>query len=219
MNISPKLLIDVEKENNIKGYHISKDGKEIQCVMSGKMIVTVPEYERTNKIYKLLKENCDLIFCTTENIDDFPFYPVPILTIFAVDSKGNCFGTIGGMGDIGSDGCPVGYIDQKGMHGKISGSIKEFLELVAFYPYWREIIKYEQMGAVYDIDDKEIKLAHQREIAETLILSKNPHSIELLISNIKSTPGFVVYNSINEAKITNIFLEDIVLDQLKEKNK
>ena len=55
------------------------------------------------------------------------------------------------------------------------------------------------------------------EIAETLKLSKNLQSVELLILNIRSSPGFVIYSSINEAKKTNIFLEDYELDCIEDK--
>jgi len=227
MSIPEKLLIDAEKANNVAGYPVMMiKGKEIPYVISGKMIVSVSDNERTDKIYKLLEENCDVIFCTTCKMDDFTFYPVPALTIFAYDSKGNYFGTIGGMGDIVSDDYPVGYINKEGMNGKISSNLKEFLELVTFYPYWSDIIKYEQMGVAYNIDDMDMKqrdgipqyFACQREIAETLKLSKNLQSIEFLISNIRSSPGFVIYGSINEARKTNIFLEDYVLDPIEDRN-
>lgn len=218
MNIPDRLLIDVEKTNNVAGYPIiSKDGKEIQYVISGKLIVSVSENEHKNKIYNLLEENCDLLFCTTEKIDDFPFYPVPMLAIFAVDSKGTHFGTIGDMGGLGSDNYPVGYINQEGVYGKISSSFKEFLELVNYFPYWRDIVEFEETGVAYNIADIEMKkrannsqfYANQREIAETLELFKNPKSIELFIANIKSPPKLVVYSSINDAKNENTFVENI----------
>ena len=218
MDIPQKLLIDAEKNNNVAGYEIiSIHGKEIEYVVAGKMIAVVSKNDRNDKIYKLLQENCDVISCTTSNMDDFPFYPVPSLTIFAHDSKGNRFGTIGGMCDLVSDDYPVGYINQHGMYGKISSSLKEFFELVIFYPYWGDIIKYEQMGLAYDIDNMEMKqwannskyFENQSELSEILKLSKNPKSIELLISNMRSESGFVVYSSIDEAKITNMFVEDI----------
>jgi hypothetical protein len=218
MNIPQRLLIDVEKTNNVGGYPIIlKDGGEIHYIVSGKMIVPIPGNDRTNKIYKLLEKNCDLIFCSTDKMEDFPFYPVPTLAIFAVDSKGNRFGTIGNMGGLESNDCPVGYINQKGRYGKISGSFKEFLELATFYPYWRDVVEYEQMKVAYNIADIEMKqkrndsqfFANQREIAETMKLHKNPQAIELLIDNVKSMPGFVVYCSKDEAKKENTFLEDL----------
>ncbi|WP_222927569.1 hypothetical protein [Biomaibacter acetigenes] len=190
MNISHKILIDVEKEDKTIGYFFrSEDGKKIEAVLAGKQIAPVPKRERSLKIYKLLKENCDLIFCTTQTLNDFPFYPVPIFSIFAFDNQGNCFGTIGGIGDMAGDDYSVGYVNSDGMYGKVLNSLKEFLELVTFYPYWRDIIKYEQMGIPYDINAMERKqtensseyFACQREIAEILNISKNPKSIELLL--------------------------------------
>ncbi len=94
------------------------------------------------------------------------------------------------------------------------------MELVIFYPYWKEIVRYEEMEVDYDIDEIRKKqenesitqyFANQIEIAQTLNLSKNPQSIELLLSNIRSSPGFVIYSSIDEARKTNIFMEDYML--------
>ncbi|MEK6263398.1 MAG: hypothetical protein N2B06_01215 [Clostridium sp.] len=212
-------MIDVEKINNLNAYYIrSDDGKAIETIASGKMIIQIDCNEQKKKIYKLLEDNCDLIFCTTDNMRDFKFYPVPMLAIFAVDSNGTHFGTIGGMGALGSgDDFPVGCINKEGKHKKIAGSFKEFLELVAFYPYWRDIVEYEQMQVSYNISDIELNqkkkhsqfFEYQCEISEELKLVKNPKSIELLITNLKSSPDFMLYSSKDEAKKENVFLEDI----------
>lgn len=217
MYIAEKLLIDVEKTNNLSAYYIrSEDGKEIETIASGKMIISITENEHKSKIYKLLEDNCDLSFCTTNKLRNFQFYPVPMLAIFAVDCNGTHFGTIGGIGGLGSDDCPVGCINKEGQHGKIAGSFKEFLELVVFYPYWRDIVEYEQMQLSYNISDIEMNqrkkhsqfFEYQCEISEELKLVKNPKSIELLITNLKSSPDFIVYRSKDEAKKENVFLED-----------
>ncbi|ABR48407.1 hypothetical protein Amet_2249 [Alkaliphilus metalliredigens QYMF] len=222
MDGSQKLLIDIEGQNGVMGYgtlsYYTKS--KVEVVLSGKNIVPVSENERNLNIYKLLENNCNVIFCTTEKLDDFQFYPVPCFWIFAVDDEGNSFGTIGGIGDITDDDYPVGYVNQEGMCGKIADNLKEFLELITFYPNWREIIRYEQIQINYDRNDMEMKqkeydlqyFENQREIAETLKLSKNPQSIELLISNIKSISGFVVYSSKNEAQMTNTFWDMHSLD-------
>ena len=216
MDMNKKLLLDVE-ENKAIGYGlISDDGTEIEIVLAGRDIVTVSENERTLKIYKLLAENCDINFCFNQSIEDFPFYPVPEFSIFAVDNKGNCFGTIGGSGDITSDDYPVGFVSSKGIYGRISDSLKDFFELAVFYPYWREIIRCEKMKIPYEIEVLETTQAKQaendaqynerkHEIAQTLKLSKNPKSVERLLSNIENTQEFVAYDSKNEAKMTNQF--------------
>jgi len=217
MNEPVKLIIDIEKENGAMGYIVnSEDGISNEVVLAGRSIVTIPENERTLKIYSLLEENCGITFCTTQTLDDFMFYPVPVFSIFAFDYEGNCFGTIGGMSDIEDDNYPVGFVNHDGRYGKISDSLKEFLKLVIFFQYWRDIIRYEQMGISYDLNVMEMKqtenesgyYACQCEITEILKLTKNPKSIELLRSNIRRTSEFVVYSSKNEAQIANTFLSE-----------
>lgn len=141
MYIAERLLIDIEKTNNLSAYYIrSEGGKEIKTIASGKMIIPITENEHKNKIYKLLEDNCDLIFFTTDKLSNFQFYPVPMLAIFAANSNGTSFGKMGGIGGLGSDDYPVGCITKEGKHRKIVSSFKEFLELITFYPYWRDIV-------------------------------------------------------------------------------
>jgi len=208
VNMRRKLLLDIEGQDGVVGYGIDS---EIELITAGKNIVPIPENEQTLNIYKLLKENCDLIFCTSQKLTDSQFYPVPSFWIFAVDNDDNCYGTIGGIGDLENKDYPVGYVNRNGMYGRISNNLKDFLELITFYPYWRDIIRYEQQKISYDIREMEMKetnlqyLAKQREIAETLKLSKNANSIELLISNIKREPEFIAYASREEAQAENTF--------------
>ncbi len=217
MNSVPKLLIDVEGKNGIPGYYIKS---ELEVVSAGKNIMPIPENERNLKIYKLLEENCDMIFCTTQKLEDFNFYPVPSFWIFAIDHEGNCFGTIGGMGSIEDNNYPVGYVSVDGTYGKVANNLKEFLELITFYPQWRDIIEYEKAEKSCDINDISMwklkndlqYLEYQSEIAEILKLSKTPKSIELLISNIKGESKFIVYDSKEEAGMENKFFDTNCLD-------
>ncbi|QUH26152.1 hypothetical protein [Serpentinicella alkaliphila] len=220
--MSLKRLLDIEGQNGVPGYSVQlfSNELEIEIVLAGKNIILIPEDERNLNIYKLFENNCDLFFCTTQKLDDFKFYPVPSFWIFAVDSIGNCFGTIGGAGSITDHEYPVGYVSKKGTHGKISNSLKEFLELVTFYPYWRDIIKYEQMEISYDLRGMEKRMeknAHyldsQQEIARILKLTRNPKSVELLKTNISYTSEFEVYCSKKEAqklyKFCDISFKDV----------
>lgn len=216
MEHSKQLIFDREGENDAIGYIVtSESGEQLKVMAAGKEMMPVPEREQTHRIYRLLEENCDVIFCTTQNLEDFPFYPVPQFCIFAVDSKGNCFGTIGGCGNIAQDAFPVGYVDANGLYGKLAGNLKEFLELVTFYPYWQEIMRCEQLGIAYDIGAMKIGkaertaryLAQQQEIAEIVGLSENPKSVALLQANMKSTHGFTVFASREEAAKTYTFVD------------
>ena len=89
------------------------------------------------------------------------------------------------------------------------------------------------MGVSYDIDAMEIRkkennsqyFARQREIQETLKLSNNPKSIELLISNIEGMHEFMVYASMDEARKVNAFLDTLqatgnlgkLIDEIRQK--
>ena len=217
MNSAPKLLIDVEGKDGIPGYYIKS---ELEVVLAGKNIMSIPENERNLKIYKLLEANCNTIFCTTQKLEDFKFYPVPAFWIFGFDHKGNCFGTIGGTGNIVDSNYPVGYVNVDGTYGKIANNLKEFLELITFYPHWRDIIEYEKAEKFYDINDISMwkfksdlqYLEYQSEIAKILKLSKNPRTIELLIANIKCGSEFIVYDSKEEAGMENKFLDTHYID-------
>jgi len=208
------------------GVFVSENGEKCDIVFAGKEVVSVSKHEQANEIYKLLQEHCDVVFCTTQVLEDFKFYPIPIFSIFAVDSKGHCFATIGGSGSLAQDDYPVGYVCRNGTFGKIANNLKEFLELVTFYPYWSDILKYEQMG-ILDINAMELEKIQnnlecserQREIQEILKLSYNPKSIELLISSIKSLPGFKVYASREEAQKTNTFFDTTTYWSELEKQK
>jgi len=168
-----------------------------------KEVIPVPLNERSNIIYKLLKENCDVIFCTEQSSEEFKFVCLEQFAIFAVDSNGNSFGTIDGIGDLEDDTYSVGYVTAEGRCGKIATNLKEFLELVTFYPFWNEILEFERLGIDYPISELESEklsvnpqyFKNQKEIAKLLNLNKNLRSIELLKSNLKAEPRFVVYGN------------------------
>lgn len=92
-------MTDKENKNVFKnidgviGYIL--DGKE--CIDIFPEVVPVPKRERDHIVYRLLEENCDVIFCTDQKSDDFKFECKEQFAIFAVDGGGNCFGTIGGI--------------------------------------------------------------------------------------------------------------------------
>jgi len=59
---------------------------------------------------------------------------------------------------------------------------------------------------------------YQFEISDKIKLVKNPKSIELLIKNLESSPDFMVYDSIDEAKKENMLLENINFEGVTTKS-
>lgn len=178
------------------------DGGKLHMYRDLNEISTIPTGEQEYRIYKLLEENCDLRFCMNEKKEDFKFITLEHFVIFALDSHGNCFGTIGDFGNIEDRMHPVGYVTKDGKCGKVASYLKEFLELVNYYPYWREIIEYtsnekdysiEVLENKYDMHTKEY-CENQLEISKTINLKKNEKSIELLLSNLTDGDQFIVFS-------------------------
>jgi len=165
-------------------------------------VSVIPNSEKKDTIYELLEENCDLKFCRNETSEDFKFITLEHFVIFATDSNGNCFGTIGGFGNIEDTEHPVGYVTVDGKCGKVASHIKEFLELVNYFPYWSEVIKYERAKISYSIHELEKKynmntelyIKNQKKIARRININKNEKSIELLLSNLKDDNQFIVFS-------------------------
>ncbi len=209
--VNKRLLFDCDGRQQIPGVNIA-GGMEI--IPSGKAFNYISEYEENQAIFRQIKENCDICFLTEQKVRGFNIYPIPIIWFFAYDSRGNYFGTLNGLGDIEDKVFPVVFINSiKGTHGRITENMKEFFSLVNYYPYWRRVIECEQQGMPYDLNDMEEQIGEdgqyferQKEIGETLSLSKDPDAIKLLIDRIHSEPGFVIYESKQEAEKENEFI-------------
>lgn len=183
-------------------FFTTDDGKPRRYIEENE-VATVPNHEAGNRIYKLLEDNCDLKFCVDETSEDFKFITLEYFVIFAIDSHGNCYGTIGGCGDINDKEYPVGYVTYDGRCGKIASCFKEFLELVNYYPYWREVIERERANTYYSPEEFENKYKmrektytkNQLEISKTLNLKENDKSLELMMSHLTSEDEFIVFSN------------------------
>ncbi|MBI9015593.1 MAG: hypothetical protein JEZ08_25465 [Clostridiales bacterium] len=181
---------------------LTKDDGEPRLFHELNEVTTIPQNERKDPIYNILEKNCDLKFCTIETSEDFNFITLEHFVIFATDSNGNCFGTIGGFGHINDKEYPVGYVTKDGKCGKIATFVKEFLELVNYYPYWLDVIEYRRKGEEYSTEllekkysmNTDLYLENQKYITNVLNLKKNEKSIDLLISNLKDDERFIVFS-------------------------
>ena len=208
--INKTILIDIDYRDNIPGF-VSKDSS---VMLSGKLFGFISQSEKSQLIYKQIQENCDVDFLLREELDKIEFYPVPAVFIFARDSKGNYFGTLGGIGDIESKEYPVVYINKMSLrHGKIAANLSEFLSLVNFYPSWRSIIESEEQSALASLrpevnvlQEDEKYLIVQNEIGNALNLTYDPNAIDLLLNRLRSDPCFIVYESKHEAAKCNKML-------------
>jgi len=89
-----------------------------------------------NAEYKKYADTYDLKFIFDDDIPKIGFYTVPHVDIFAQDSLGGLFGTIGQITDIESD-CPICYIDKNKNCFFVADSLKAFLDLLASEEDWK----------------------------------------------------------------------------------
>lgn len=204
-----RLLFDCEGRQSIPGMQ----SNDFKILPSGKVFNYISEDEENQAIYRKIKENCDIRFLKEQEEKGFNLYPVPVVWFFAYDSCGNYFGTLNGMGNIEEYEFPVVFINNtNGAHGKIAENMKEFLSLANYYPYWRNIIEYEQQGIPYNLKEMEKEnveepyFERQKKIGEAFAFSKDPDAIKLLIDRIHNDSGFVVYKSKSEAEKENEFI-------------
>lgn len=216
MSTRRKMLFNCEGLQSIPGINAADDaGNDIEILLSGKSFHCISNDEEGQVINKIIRENCDIIFCTEAHTEGFNFYPVPMVRFFAYDSRGNYFGTLNGFGNIEDHDFPVVFINKNsGAYGKISDNVKSFFSLANYYPYWRTIIEHEKNETSYDLQvleieekaDEIIYSQRQKAIEEALNLSKGVNVIEMLIENLRNEPGFFVYGSIKDAEKKNEFI-------------
>lgn len=214
-----KYILNMEN-NGPTSYYTSANDKTIFSKNSntGVQVISVPNNEQELEIYKLLEKNCNLFFCKNELLDNFIINCKVQFTIFAINDKGEPYGTIGGIGDIEDDYYPIGYVSNKGQCGRIANNLKEFLQLIVFYPFWLELLncpEKERQHTVETLENEKIKLIpdyliNQQKIAEILNIQKNKNSIETLFLNLKQKPYFVVHGVEKEQnkKYENLLLSE-----------
>jgi len=175
-----QVLIDAETEGCKQVYHMV-DGEIVPYQYAGVAVCRRGSEEA--RVYQLFEEHCDLYFCKDQKPEEFPFYPVPVFAVFALDSKGNCFGTIGGIGDLEEDYYPVGMVDRHGQAWRLAANLREFLSMAIFYPDWRRCA------------DQGETAPWQEELAEALSLDRNTEALAFLADFLEGKAGFSLYPS------------------------
>lgn len=184
------------------GVIINKTPDEIEPIAAMAKAVN----DEQNKIYSILESNCDLIINDKHFPDESMFTTDEPFHIIGIDDAGNCYGTIGGLGDLSNDTYPVGYVGHEGQCGRIASSLMEFMQLILFYPYWYDIVQNHQnitRELINELENERIDLVenyteNQRFISRHFNIDKNEKSIELLLDNISNKPKFIVYSADEE---------------------
>jgi hypothetical protein len=112
--------------------------KNAEVIPAGATLYTM-SVEYKNEDYQKYEDNYDLKFIFDNDIPQIDFYTVPRIDIFAQDSLGGLFGTIGEATDIDNN-ASICYINKNKECFSIADSLKAFLKVLESEPDWRKNI-------------------------------------------------------------------------------
>ncbi|WP_324825604.1 hypothetical protein [Sinanaerobacter sp. ZZT-01] len=110
-------------------------GVDAELIPAGTTLYSMSAKDK-NAEYKRYADTYDLRFIFDDNIPEIDFYTVPHIDIFAQDSLGGLFGTIGQITDMESDS-PICYIDKNKNCFFVADNLKAFLGLLPSEEDWK----------------------------------------------------------------------------------
>ena len=122
------VLIDIEQQDNAAAVGCIAGGLVFRP--AGKELV--PLVPPRSEAARMLEET-GLYPCDDRNLSDFPFYPVPSLTLFGEDEYGTVYGLVGGP----DEDAPVGFVTPEGEYGTAAENVGAFLRLLTC-PGWQK---------------------------------------------------------------------------------
>ena len=127
--------IDIEQlsqnYNGVPGIGIiNGEGEALELLWAGKNILSMPASDRRERAYQILAEEYDVRFIFDDEIPEMDFYPIPQLSIFAVDHVGGCFGSTNVNVDLSEEDAPIYYVNNKLQCFRLAANLLEFIHLV-----------------------------------------------------------------------------------------
>lgn len=118
-----RLYFDVSQPAHLS----SVEGDSARVAAAGTVVSAISEHDyQHDDTYRIIAENHDIHFIVESNIPNIEFYSVPALNIFAYDSKGGLYASVGGTADISDTKHSICYIKNKEVY-PIAHSFKEFI--------------------------------------------------------------------------------------------
>ena len=183
-NANKTIYIDVEQMKGAIGFIFGK-GQEV--VYTGKIIEPMSISNKKERVYGILADSFDVNFIFEKNVLKHDFYPVPKLTVFAVDSCGGCFCTTNNNMSMKEECADIYYIDKNLKCIFLASNLNRFMSMLVFCASWRED---------YNIDTAiktQISTAENEYLIEYLKLKNLP------LQN-KVDTAIVIYPSFEDAK-------------------
>lgn len=133
-------MVYINLQDGITAYYIKKEKKENANSNKYKVEVMYTSVESLKKkLYEYLKIHCNLYFFSAKAPFQLKYSSEHKLFAFAASSTDQYYVTIGGISDTNDDNYPIGVIF-KDKCFVLADSLKEFLLIMAYYPFWYEFI-------------------------------------------------------------------------------
>lgn len=126
-----KIYWDVSEREGCIGVFV----KDAEIVQAGVTLYSMSSKDK-NAEYQYFADSFDLRFLFDDDIPKIDFYTVPRVDIFAKDSLGGLFGTVGQTTDI-DDAAPICYINQAKECFWVANGLKAFLQMLKSECEWR----------------------------------------------------------------------------------
>ncbi len=123
-----KIYFDISEKTDC----ISLFSTDVQIIPAGTTVYTMSVKDK-NAHYQNFADRHDIHFIFEDNVPKINFFAVPRVDIFAVDSIGGVFGTIGETTDLGS-AAPICYINKSHTCFRVANSLSEWMQLLASFP-------------------------------------------------------------------------------------
>lgn len=108
--------------------------RDTEVIPAGVTVYAMSSRDK-NAEYQRYADEYDIHFIFEDHVPAINFYTVPQADIFAVDSSGGLFATIGATTDLDSD-APICYITN-GVCSRIATNLRDLLQLLASGRSWK----------------------------------------------------------------------------------
>ncbi len=180
-----------------------KDGERpLDLKLAGKVLLA----QEKDPIDKLIEERSGLHFCDeSDKLEDFPFYPVPVMYLLMRDEQGNYFGR---ENDRGAIVC----VNMASRCCKVANNIAEFLELILFHPQWKALLNQAQRtGRFLDevtVEEQPELEPWQEVLSSVLGLAYDPEAMVKLRASLLQSSGYIIYPNLDRAMKDKRFLKN-----------
>ncbi len=157
-----KIYLDETELNFCTAVFVS----DAEVIRAGVVVYSMPVSEK-NVEYKRFAEDYDMRFIFDDNPPVVDFYTIPLINIFATDSKGGYIASLGQMLDFESD-ATICYIDNDKKCYIVAENGKAFLQNISEWKNKMELFNDIKFYASKSEAEKENEFLDIRELEKTI---------------------------------------------------